>query len=282
MVDGFFVTSHLPLAFNRGMRMSHLLCENLTKSFRQKKVVDSASVEIQGGEVVGLLGPNGAGKTTIFYMIVGLYKPNSGKIYLNDEEITPLPMYLRARKGIGYLPQEPSVFRKLTTEENLMAILETLPLSREERKERLEKLLNELGLISLRRQKAFILSGGERRRVEITRALVLSPSFILLDEPFSGIDPIAVLDIQGIIRQLKSKGIGIIITDHNVRETLGVCDRAYILNEGRILEEGTPEKIAQSQKARKVYLGDEFELGRRHRTKEKKEVSHSAQGRLWD
>jgi lipopolysaccharide export system ATP-binding protein len=247
-------------------------------------VVDSASIEIQGGEVLGLLGPNGAGKTTIFYMIVGLYQPNGGKIYLNDEEITSLPMYLRARKGIGYLPQEPSVFRKLTTEENLMAILETLPLSREERKERLEKLLNELGLTSLRKQKAFVLSGGERRRVEITRALVLSPSFILLDEPFSGIDPIAVLDIQGIIRQLKSKGIGIIITDHNVRETLGVCDRAYILNEGRILEEGSPEKIAQSQKAREVYLGDEFELGRRHPKKEdgKKEVDHAAQGRLWD
>ena len=268
----------------RGIRMSHLLCEKLTKSFRHKKVVDSASVEIQGGEVVGLLGPNGAGKTTIFYMIVGLYQPNGGKIYLNDEEITALPMYLRARKGIGYLPQEPSVFRKLTTEENLMAILETLPLSREERKERLEKLLNELGLTSLRKQKAFVLSGGERRRVEITRALVLSPSFILLDEPFSGIDPIAVLDIQGIIRQLKSKGIGIIITDHNVRETLGVCDRAYILNEGRILEEGSPEKIAQSQKAREVYLGDEFELARRHSKKEdgKKEVGHSVQGRLWD
>ena len=247
-------------------------------------MVDSASVEIQGGEVVGLLGPNGAGKTTIFYMIVGLYQPNGGKIYLNDEEITSLPMYLRARKGIGYLPQEPSVFRKLTTEENLMAILETLPLSREERKERLEKLLNELGLTSLRKQKAFVLSGGERRRVEITRALVLSPSFILLDEPFSGIDPIAVLDIQGIIRQLKSKGIGIIITDHNVRETLGVCDRAYILNEGQILEEGSPEKIAQSQKAREVYLGDEFELARRHSKKEdeKKEVGRSAQGRLWD
>jgi len=217
-------------------------------------------------------------------MIVGLYQPNGGKIYLNDEEITALPMYLRARKGIGYLPQEPSVFRKLTTEENLMAILETLPLSREERKERLEKLLNELGLTSLRKQKAFVLSGGERRRVEITRALVLSPSFILLDEPFSGIDPIAVLDIQGIIRQLKSKGIGIIITDHNVRETLGVCDRAYILNEGQILEEGSPEKIAQSQKAREVYLGDEFELARRHSKKEdgKKEVGHSVQGRLWD
>jgi lipopolysaccharide export system ATP-binding protein len=264
--------------------MSHLLCENLTKSFRQKKVVDSVSVEVQGGEVVGLLGPNGAGKTTIFYMIVGLYQPNSGKIYLNDEAITSLPMYLRARKGIGYLPQEPSVFRKLTTEENLMAILETLPLSKEERKERLEKLLNELGLSSLRKQKAYVLSGGERRRVEITRALVLSPSFILLDEPFSGIDPIAVLDIQSIIRQLKSKGIGIIITDHNVRETLGVCDRAYILSEGQILEEGPPEKIAQSQKARKIYLGEEFELGgkRRSEAEEKKEVNPPAQGRLWE
>lgn len=248
--------------------MAHLLCESLTKSFRQKKVVDSVDIEVQGGEVLGLLGPNGAGKTTIFYMIVGLYHPNGGKIYLNDEEITSLPMYLRARKGIGYLPQEPSVFRKLTAEDNLMAILETLPLSKEERKDRLESLLKELGLSSLRNQKAYSLSGGERRRVEITRALVLSPSFILLDEPFSGIDPIAVLDIQGIIRQLKSKGIGIIITDHNVRETLGVCDRAYILNEGRILEEGSPEKIAQSQKAKRIYLGDGFELGRRRQVKE--------------
>jgi lipopolysaccharide export system ATP-binding protein len=264
--------------------MSHLLCESLSKSFRQKKVVDSVDIEVQGGEVLGLLGPNGAGKTTIFYMIVGLYQPNGGNIYLNDEEISSLPMYLRARRGIGYLPQEPSVFRKLTTEENLMAILETLPLSREERKDRLERLLNELGLSSVRKQKAYSLSGGERRRVEITRALVLSPSFILLDEPFSGIDPIAVLDIQGIIRQLKSKGIGIIITDHNVRETLGVCDRAYILNEGRILEEGSPEKIAQSQKARKIYLGDEFELGgRRHRKEEEgKEAIPPEQGRLWE
>jgi lipopolysaccharide export system ATP-binding protein len=264
--------------------MSALHCKDLTKSFRQKKVVDAVTIEIQGGEVVGLLGPNGAGKTTIFYMIVGLYPPSSGKIYLNDEEITPLPMYLRARKGIGYLPQEPSVFRKLTTEENLMAILETLSLSKEEKKDRLEKLLNELGLSSIRKQKAYSLSGGERRRVEITRALVLSPSFILLDEPFAGIDPIAVLDIQTIVRQLKSKEIGIIITDHNVRETLGVCDRAYILNEGRILEEGTPEKIAQSQKARKIYLGEGFELGRRHLGKEdeKKEVGSPAQGRLWE
>jgi lipopolysaccharide export system ATP-binding protein len=252
--------------------MSHILCESLTKSFRRKKVVDSVNIRIQGGEVVGLLGPNGAGKTTTFYMIVG--------IYLNDEEITSLPMYLRARKGIGYLPQEPSVFRKLTTEENLMAILETLPLSKEERKNRLEKFLDELGLTSLRKRKAYVLSGGERRRVEITRALVLSPSFILLDEPFSGIDPIAVLDIQAIIRQLKSKGIGIIITDHNVRETLGVCDRAYILNEGRILEEGIPEKIAQSERARKIYLGDGFELGgRRHSAEdEKKELGSPASG----
>ena len=264
--------------------MAHLLCESLTKSFHKKKVVDSVDIEVQGGEVLGLLGPNGAGKTTIFYMIVGLYQPNGGKIYLNDEEITSLPMYLRARKGIGYLAQEPSVFRKLTTEENLMAILETLHLSREERKNRLEKLLNELGLSSLRKQKAYSLSGGERRRVEITRALVLSPSFILLDEPFSGIDPIAVLDIQGIIRQLKSKGLGIIITDHNVRETLGVCDRAYIINEGRILEEGSPEKIAQSEKARKIYLGDEFELGgRRHKKEEeRKATTPTTQGRLWD
>ncbi len=255
--------------------MSHLLCENLTKSFSDKKVVDKVSIEIRGGEVLGLLGPNGAGKTTIFYMIVGLLKPNDGKIYLNGEEITFLPMYLRSRKGVGYLPQEPSVFRKLTVEENLIAILETLSLSKEGRKKRLEELLDELALSSLRKQKAYSLSGGERRRVEITRALVLSPSFILLDEPFSGIDPIAVLDIQSIIRQLKSKGIGIIITDHNVRETLGVCDRAYILNEGHILEEGNPESIAQSQKARKIYLGDGFELGKGYRNQgnEEKEVN---------
>ncbi len=242
--------------------MSHLLCENLTKFFGRKRAVDTVSIEVRGGEVLGLLGPNGAGKTTIFYMIVGLLKPNGGKIYLKGEEITSLPMYLRSRKGIGYLPQEPSVFRKLTVEENLVAILETLSLSKEERKNRLEELLDELALSSLRRQKAYSLSGGERRRVEITRALVLSPSFILLDEPFSGIDPLAVLDIQSIIRQLKSKGIGIIITDHNVRETLGVCDRAYILNEGHILEEGSPESIAQSQKAREIYLGDGFELNK--------------------
>ncbi len=248
--------------------MTSLYCENLTKAFRQRKVVDGVNLEIQGGEVVGLLGPNGAGKTTIFYMIVGLLQPNSGRMYLNDGEITGLPMYIRARKGIGYLPQEPSVFRKLTVEENLMAILETLPLSREDRRHRLEELLGELGLSALRRQKAYSLSGGERRRVEITRALVLSPSFILLDEPFAGIDPLAVLDIQGIVHQLKSKGIGIIITDHNVRETLGVCDRAYILNEGQMLEEGTPEVIARSQRARQVYLGDGFELAKTRQERE--------------
>ncbi len=205
-------------------------------------------------------------------------------MYLNGEEITSLPMYLRARKGIGYLPQEPSVFRKLTVEQNLMAILETLPLSREERGSRLEGLLDELGLSLVRKQKAYSLSGGERRRVEITRALVLSPSFILLDEPFAGIDPIAVLDIQTIIRQLKSKGIGIIITDHNVRETLGVCDRAYILNEGRVLVGGTPEQIALSPEARKIYLGDAFELaGTRRSTKtQKKDVNPPVQRRLWE
>ena len=247
-------------------------------------MVDGVNLEIQGGEVVGLLGPNGAGKTTIFYLIVGLLRPNQGKMFLNGEEITSLPMYLRARRGIGYLPQEPSVFRKLTVEENLIAILESLSLTKEERRRQLEGLLEELGLSSLRKQKAYSLSGGERRRVEITRALVLSPSFILLDEPFAGIDPIAVLDIQSIIHQLKSKGIGIIITDHNVRETLGVCDRAYILNEGRILEAGSPEKIARSQKAREIYLGDGFELS--HRVKVKKnsrtDTPPPVQGELWE
>lgn len=262
---------------------SYLKCENLTKAFRHKKVVNDVEVEVRGGEVVGLLGPNGAGKTTIFYMIVGLLQPNGGKIFLNGDEITSLPMYLRARKGIGYLAQEPSVFRKLTVEENLMAILETLPISKGERIRRLDDLLNDLGLSSLRKQKAFSLSGGERRRVEITRALVLSPSFILLDEPFAGIDPIAVLDIQSIVCQLKSKGIGIIITDHNVRETLGVCDRAYIINEGSILEEGPPEKIAQSRKAREIYLGEGFELtgNPRGRRDPKKDSGAENQMELW-
>ena len=259
---------------------SYLKCEHLTKAFRQKKVVNDVDVEVRGGEVVGLLGPNGAGKTTIFYMIVGLLQPNAGRICLNGDEVTSLPMYLRARKGIGYLAQEPSVFRKLTVEGNLMAILETLPLSSGERRDRLDKLLNDLGLSALRKQKAFSLSGGERRRVEITRALVLSPSFILLDEPFAGIDPIAVLDIQGIVCQLKSQGIGIIITDHNVRETLGVCDRAYIINEGRILEEGSPEKIAQSREARQIYLGEGFQLSAAPRGRQNPDAAPGGESRM--
>jgi len=234
--------------------------EGLAKSFGEKRAVDDISLEIRGGEVVGLLGPNGAGKTTAFYLITGLLKPTSGRVYLNGEDLTTYPMYMRARKGVGYLPQEPSVFRKLTVEENILAILETLDMSPKDRQKRLEGLLGELGTSSIAKRRAYTLSGGEQRRVEITRALVLSPLFILLDEPFAGIDPIAVVDIQNIIFQLKSKGIGIIITDHNVRETLGVCDRAYIINEGRILEKGAPEEIAQSKRARKIYLGESFRL----------------------
>ncbi|MFQ5843201.1 MAG: LPS export ABC transporter ATP-binding protein [Thermodesulfobacteriota bacterium] len=240
--------------------MTDLSVEGLTKSFGDKRVVNDVSLEVTGGEVVGLLGPNGAGKTTAFYLITGLLKSTSGRVYLNGEDVTAYPMYMRARKGIGYLPQEPSVFRKLTVEENILAILETLDMPRKERRKRLEDLLGELGISSIAKRKAYALSGGEQRRVEITRALVLQPLFILLDEPFSGIDPIAVIDIQKIIFQLQSKGIGIIITDHNVRETLGVCDRAYIINEGRILEKGTPEEIAQSKRARQIYLGEGFRL----------------------
>jgi lipopolysaccharide export system ATP-binding protein len=240
--------------------MTTLSVEGLTRSFGDKRAVDGVSLEVAGGEVVGLLGPNGAGKTTAFYLITGLLKPTSGTVYLNGENVTAYPMYMRARKGIGYLPQEPSVFRKLTVEENILAILETLDMPGRERRNRLEDLLGELGISSIAKRKAYALSGGEQRRVEITRALVLQPLFILLDEPFSGIDPIAVIDIQNIIFQLQSKGIGIIITDHNVRETLGVCDRAYIINEGRILEKGTPEEIAQSKRARQIYLGEGFRL----------------------
>jgi lipopolysaccharide export system ATP-binding protein len=240
--------------------MTTLSVEGLTKTFGEKRAVDDVSLEIGGGEVVGLLGPNGAGKTTAFYLVTGLLKPTKGRVYLDGEDITTNPMYMRARKGIGYLPQEPSVFRKLTVEENILAILETLGLSPGERRRRLKDLLGELGLSSIARRKAYTLSGGEQRRVEITRALVLHPLFILLDEPFAGIDPIAVIDIQNIIFQLQSKGIGIIITDHNVRETLGVCHRAYIINEGRILEKGTPEEIAQSKRARRIYLGESFRL----------------------
>jgi len=231
---------------------------DLVKSYGGRTVVDHVSLNVCPGEVVGLLGPNGAGKTTTFYIIIGLIKPDTGKVIFDSEDIGHLPMYERARRGITYLPQEPSIFRKLTVEENILAILETLPLSGSERKARLKSLLKELNVAHLAKNKAYSLSGGERRRVEITRALVMSPSFILLDEPFAGIDPLVVIDIQNVIRQLKQKGIGVIITDHNVRETLHVCDRAYILNEGRILKSGSPEEIAMSRKARRLYLGENF------------------------
>jgi len=232
----------------------------LAKSYRGRKVVDGVSFQVAPGEVVGLLGPNGAGKTTSFNMVVGLVRPDAGTVRLGEEDLTRLPMHLRARRGVGYLPQEASVFRKLSVEENILAILETLPLSREERSERLEMLLEELGIAHVAKTKAYALSGGERRRVEITRALVTEPRFMLLDEPFAGIDPIAVLDIQNIVMRLRERGIGILITDHNVRETLGICDRAYILNAGTILEEGTPETIAASRQARELYLGESFTL----------------------
>ena len=232
--------------------------KNLKKSFRNRAVVKEASLSIHTGEVVGLLGPNGAGKTTIFYMMVGLLWPDQGDIFIGHERITDLPMYLRARKGMGYLPQEASIFRKMTVEENLLAILETLDLSARERSDRAEGLLTEFNVLHLARQKAHTLSGGERRRVEIARALVTSPHFLLLDEPFAGIDPIAVGDIQKIISQLKERGIGVLITDHNVQETLEITDRAYLINEGEIFEAGTPHEIASSSKAKAVYLGEGF------------------------
>ncbi|MCI0527000.1 MAG: LPS export ABC transporter ATP-binding protein [Nitrospira sp.] len=240
-----------------------LEAKGLEKSYRKRRVVKSVDLSIKTGEVVGLLGPNGAGKTTIFNMMVGLISPYRGGIYLEGEEITYLPMYQRARKGISYLPQESSIFRKLTVEENLLAILETLNLSRDQRQERLKVLLDELNLTPLAKHKAFTLSGGERRRVEITRALVTSPRFMLLDEPFAGIDPIAVMEIQRIIAHLKQQGIGILITDHNVQETLEITDRAYLINEGEILESGTPNDIVENPRARVLYLGEHFSLNRR-------------------
>jgi len=218
------------------------------------------SLNIEDSSVVGLLGPNGAGKTTTFYMTIGIIKADKGQVLLDDEDITNYPMYLRARRGVGYLPQETSIFRKLTVKQNIMAILEILPISKSEQKERTYMLLDELGIKQLAEQKASLLSGGERRRLEIARSLATNPSFILLDEPFAGIDPLAVIDIKNIIRHLKKRGIGILISDHNVRETLEVCDKAYILNDGKIIESGSPQKIASSETARRIYLGDEFKL----------------------
>jgi lipopolysaccharide export system ATP-binding protein len=232
----------------------------LHKSYGRRPVLRDVTVDVCGGEVVGLLGPNGAGKTTTFSIIVGLLRPDGGVVTLNGEDLTELPMYMRARRGVTYLPQEPSVFRKLTVAENVMAILETLPLSADERRVRLDELLAELRITHLAANRADSLSGGERRRVEITRALVMSPAFMLLDEPFAGIDPLSVIDIQEIIVQLRGRGIGVLITDHNVRETLSICDRAYILNDGQVFEQGTPEELAASERARQAYLGDRFRL----------------------
>jgi lipopolysaccharide export system ATP-binding protein len=240
--------------------MSVLKAVSVAKSYGGRRVVDGVSLALKGGEVVGLLGPNGAGKTTTFHMMVGLVQPDEGRVFLNDDDLTGAPIYQRARAGISYLPQESSVFRRLTVEDNLRAILQTLDLTTADQQERADALMKMLGVSHLATHKAFTLSGGERRRVEIARALVLSPFFLLLDEPFTGIDPIAVAEIQNIIRRLIGSGIGILITDHNVRETLGICDRAYIVNEGAILEEGTPDTIAASAKARKFYLGEGFKF----------------------
>ncbi|HUI82535.1 MAG TPA: LPS export ABC transporter ATP-binding protein [Bryobacteraceae bacterium] len=240
--------------------MNRLETKEISKTYRGRRVVDDVSVFVQQGEVVGLLGPNGAGKTTSFYIIVGLISPDSGRVIVDDEDITGLPMYERARKGISYLPQEASVFRKMTVEENLMAILETLPMRAQERREKMERLLTQLGLEKVRRNQGYMLSGGERRRVEIARSLVIDPSFLLLDEPFSGIDPIQVLELQRIIFDLKRSGIGILVTDHNVRETLVVTDRAYIINNGRIFRAGSPEALGRDPEVKRVYLGESFTL----------------------
>jgi lipopolysaccharide export system ATP-binding protein len=232
----------------------------LTKSYGRRVVVHHVNLEIQTGEVVGLLGPNGAGKTTTFYMVVGLARPDSGQVFLGEDDITALPMYQRARAGIGYLPQEASVFRKLTTEQNVLAILETLGLEAAEQRARARELLDELGILPLAKQPAYSLSGGERRRLEICRALATSPAFMLLDEPFAGIDPIAVVDIQNLVVHLKDRGIGVLITDHNVRETLKITDRAYILREGEVFRSGTPGELASDEEVRRVYLGESFTL----------------------
>jgi lipopolysaccharide export system ATP-binding protein len=241
--------------------MRKLQTFEISKSYRGRRVVDGLSVYVEQGEVVGLLGPNGAGKTTSFYMIVGLISPDSGRVALDEKEITNLAMYQRARMGISYLPQEPSVFRRLTVEENLMAILETMPLSSGERRSRMGQLIEQLGLETVRHNKGYALSGGERRRVEIARSLVIQPSFLLLDEPFSGIDPKQVLEIQHIVYDLKMNGIGILVTDHNVRETLAVTDRAYIINNGRIFRAGSPDALGRDPEVKRVYLGESFNMG---------------------
>ena len=240
--------------------MATLRTKKLVKSYSGRTVVRNVSLDVDSGEIVGLLGPNGAGKTTTFYMTVGLTPPDSGSVLLNGEDVTNDPMYVRARKGIGYLPQEPSIFRGLTVEQNILAILETLKLSRSERQKRVDGLLEELKLTPLAQSPAHTLSGGERRRVEITRALVISPSFILLDEPFAGIDPIAVTDIQAIIFHLKERGIGVLITDHNVRETLKITDRAYIVHDGAVFRSGTPGNLANDEEVKRIYLGADFRL----------------------
>jgi lipopolysaccharide export system ATP-binding protein len=240
--------------------MTVLSLRNLGKVYGGRKVVDSVSLELSNQHVVGLLGPNGAGKTTTFYMTVGMVKPDVGKVLLNEEDMTDYPMHLRARKGVGYLPQEPSIFRKLTVKQNILAILETLAMTKEEQAERAELLLEELGIKHLAAQKAAVLSGGEKRRLEISRSLATNPKFMLLDEPFAGVDPLAVIDIKKIIGHLKKRGIGVLISDHNVRDTLQSCDTAYILNEGKVVVAGTPEDITSSEIARKIYLGDEFRL----------------------
>ena len=241
--------------------MHTLATDGIGKTYRGRRVVNGVSLQVAQGEVVGLLGPNGAGKTTSFYTIVGLIPPDTGRVLIDDTDITDVPMYLRAREhGISYLPQEPSVFRKLTVEENVLAVLEAQSISWHERREKMEKLIEQLGLQHIRKNRGWALSGGERRRVEIARALCINPTFILLDEPFSGIDPIAVLDLQKIIFDLKASGIGVLITDHNVRETLSVTDRAYIINEGRIFRTGTPEALGSDAEVRRIYLGESFSL----------------------
>ncbi len=238
--------------------MRTLQTVEIAKSYNGRKVVDNVTVRVEQGEVVGLLGPNGAGKTTSFYIIVGLVSPDSGQVLLDNQPVTELPMYLRARRGVSYLPQEPSVFRKLSVEDNLMAILQTLSLNGRERRERMNILIDDLGLETVRHSKGYMLSGGERRRVEIARSLVLQPDFILLDEPFSGIDPIQVLELQRIISDLKRKGIGVLVTDHNVRETLAVTDRAYIISSGRIFRAGSPGSLGNDPDVRRIYLGENF------------------------